>query len=481
MLSASTRDSRGSRPLAAKPGDHSGSRTLLPETFPMASRESGPKPARSSGNSRTRSSKSKLETLHLLDLQRSSVPALVKLLEDLGGDPPPQPNHHDLVIRILLKHTEQGGQVIGHGFLEVLPDGFGFLRSPHYNYQPGPDDIYVSPSQIVRFGLRDGSEIEGPLRPPKNNEKYFALFQVGSIEGMDPEARRRMTPFEELTPRYPTGRLQLETSGGTLANRVIDLLAPMGKGQRALVVAPPKAGKTMLLQGIANGILANHEDVHLIVLLVDERPEEVTDMREAVRSERAEVVASTFDEAPIRHMHAMKMVLGKAKRLVERGKDVVILLDSITRLARASNVDSPSSGKLLSGGLDPTAMQRPKAFFGAARDLDGAGSLTIVATALIDTGSRMDEVIFEEFKGTGNCEIVLDRGLADRRIFPAIDVLKTGTRREELLLTEEDLHRVHVLRKVLAGMPPHEATELLLDKLKRSTSNREFLSSLRAD
>ncbi len=444
----------------------------------MDPQETGSAPAKRRARPKKKNAE-RPQIIHLQDLQRSSVPALIRLLEDMGGDPPPQPNHHDLVMRILLKHTESGGQVAGRGFLEILPDGFGFLRSPCYDYQPSPDDVYVSPSQIVRFGLRDGSEVEGPLRPPKNNEKYFALLQVGAIEGIDPEKRRLMTPFEELRPRYPTERLTLEYPGGPLANRVIDLLAPIGKGQRALIVAPPKAGKTMLLQGIANGILANHEEVRVIVLLIDERPEEVTDMQDAVRSERAEIVASTFDESAARHMHAVKMVQGKARRLVESGADVVVLLDSLTRVARASNVDAPSSGKLLSGGLDPAAMQRPKAFFGSARDVEGAGSLTIVATALVETGSRMDEVIFEELKGTGNCEIVLDRGLADKRVFPAIDVLRTGTRREELLLGHDALGRLHVLRKVLSGLQPQEATELLLDKLKRTKNNAEFLASFR--
>ncbi len=419
--------------------------------------------------------------LHLFDLQQKSITELLALCKQLGAEIPPQPHHNELVLRILTNFSQKGGTVIGLGVLEVLPDGFGFLRSSAYNYNPGPDDIYVSPSQITRFGLKTGSTVEGQLRPPKGNEKYFALLQLRKIEGMDGERRRILPPFSELTPSYPRERLLLETKTEPLSTRMIDLLAPLGKGQRGLIVAPPKAGKTQLLQDIANGIVKNHPETLLFILLIDERPEEVTEMRHAVQGKNAEIVASTFDEPPSKHMHLASMIEGKARRLVEIGKDVVILLDSLTRLARASNVEHPGSGKLLSGGLDAAALQRPKRFFGSARNIEGNGSLTILATTLIETGSRMDEVIFEEFKGTGNMEVVLSRSLAERRIFPAIDVLKTGTRREELLLSPEELKRIWVLRKVLSSLSTEEATELLLDKLRRTPTNAEFLAQLKSE
>ncbi|HYZ85675.1 MAG TPA: transcription termination factor Rho, partial [Bryobacteraceae bacterium] len=361
------------------------------------------------------------------------------------------------------------------GVLECLPDGFGFLRAPEYNYLPGPDDVYVSPSQIRRFDLRTGDTISGQIRPPKEGERYFALIKVDAINFEPPEEARNKIFFDNLTPLYPQNRLKLETLKDNFSGRVMDLLTPIGKGQRGLIVAPPRTGKTMLLQSIANSITHNHSEVSLIVLLIDERPEEVTDMQ---RSVRGEVISSTFDEPATRHVQVAEMVIEKAKRLVEHKKDVVILLDSITRLARAYNTVVPPSGKVLSGGVDSNALQRPKRFFGAARNIEEGGSLTIVATALVDTGSRMDDVIFEEFKGTGNMEIHLDRKLVDKRVFPAIDINKSGTRKEELLMPREELNRVWVLRKVLNPLSPVESMELLLDKLGRTRSNAEFLASM---
>jgi len=359
--------------------------------------------------------------------------------------------------------------------LEILPDGFGFLRSQNYNYLPGPDDIYVSPSQIRRFNLRTGDSISGQIRPPKDNERYFALLKVEAVNYEDPEIARDKILFDNLTPLYPDRRIMLETTADNLSTRVMDLLTPIGSGQRGLIVAQPRTGKTMLLQNIANATASNHKDAYLIVLLIDERPEEVTDMQ---RNVKAEVVSSTFDEPPQRHVQVAEMVIEKAKRLVEHKKDVVILLDSITRLARAYNSVVPPSGKILSGGLDSNALHRPKRFFGAARNVEQGGSLTIIATALIDTGSRMDEVIFEEFKGTGNMEIVLDRKLADRRIFPAIDINKSGTRKEELLILPEDLNRIWILRKLLSPLNPIDAMEFLLDKMQGTKNNADFLASM---
>jgi transcription termination factor Rho len=379
------------------------------------------------------------------------------------------------MFQILQQQAGRNGAIFSKGVLETLPDGFGFMRSPEYNYLPGPDDIYVSPSQIRRFELRTGDTITGQVRPPKEGERYFALVKVESINHEPPENSKNKILFDNLTPLYPEGRLKLETTKDNLSGRVMDLLTPIGRGQRGLIVAPPRTGKTMLLQSIANSITANSPEVFLIVLLIDERPEEVTDMR---RSVKGEVISSTFDEPAARHVQVSEMVIEKAKRLVEHKRDVVILLDSITRLARAYNTIVPPSGKILSGGVDANALQRPKRFFGAARNIEEGGSLTIVATALVETGSRMDDVIFEEFKGTGNMEIILDRKLVDKRTFPAIDIGRSGTRKEELLLSPEDLNRVWVLRKVLSQLPSVEAMELLLDKMGKTKSNSDFLGSM---
>ncbi|MDB4949752.1 MAG: transcription termination factor Rho [Gemmatimonadetes bacterium] len=381
----------------------------------------------------------------------------------------------DLIYRIEQNLLDSDVVLRGEGVLEVLPEGYGFLRSQDWNYLYGPDDIYVSPSQIKRFDLRTGDTVLGQVRPPKEGERYLALLKVERVNGDDPDRAKHRIAFDNLRPRYPDDRVHLESANGDLSMRVMDLIAPLGKGQRGLIVAPPKAGKTILMQKIANAINENHPDVHLIVLLIDERPEEVTDMQENVR---AEVISSTFDEPADRHTQVAEMVLEKAKRLVEHGKDVVILLDSITRLARAYNVTVPHSGKILSGGVDAHALHKPKRFFGAARNIEEGGSLTIVATALVDTGSRMDEVIFEEFKGTGNMELVLDRHIADKRIFPAIDLNKSGTRREDLLLSEMELTRVYLLRNFLSDMPPAEAIDFLLQRMKKTKSNKEFLDSM---
>ena len=381
----------------------------------------------------------------------------------------------DLIFRIEQNLLDSEVVLRGEGVLEVLPEGYGFLRSQDWNYLYGPDDIYVSPSQIKRFDLRTGDTVLGQVRPPKEGERYLALLKVESVNGDDPEGAKLRTVFDNLRPRYPDQRLHLERTNGDMSMRVMDLLAPVGKGQRGLIVAPPKAGKTILMQKIANAITENHPEVHLIVLLIDERPEEVTDMEENVDGE---VISSTFDEPADRHTQVAEMVLEKAKRLVEAGKDVVILLDSITRLARAYNVTIPHSGKILSGGVDANALHKPKRFFGAARNIEDGGSLTIVATALVETGSRMDEVIFEEFKGTGNLELVLDRGISDRRIFPAIDINRSGTRREDLLLEEAELNRVYLLRNFLGDMPAAEAIEFLLKRMTKTENNEEFLASM---
>lgn len=381
----------------------------------------------------------------------------------------------ELIFALLQAQAEQDGLIYGEGVLETLPDGFGFLRAQNYNYLPGPDDIYVSPSQIRRFGLRTGDTVSGQIRPPKEGERYFALLKVEAVNYEDPEDTRDKILFDNLVPLYPDDKVRLETEADNYSNRVMDMLTPLGKGQRGLIVASPRTGKTMLLQAIANSISANHKDVYMIVLLIDERPEEVTDM---ARSVKAEVVSSTFDEPAQRHVQVAEMVIEKAKRLVEHKRDVVILLDSITRLARAYNTVVPPSGKILSGGVDSNALHRPKRFFGAARNIEGGGSLTIIATALVDTGSRMDEVIFEEFKGTGNMEIHLDRKLADRRIFPSIDINRSGTRKEELLLPVEDLNRIWILRKLLSPLNSVDAMEFLLDKLSGTSDNAEFLDSM---
>jgi transcription termination factor Rho len=413
----------------------------------------------------------------IAELKSKSVGELHDLAEELNISNYSGLRKQDLIFRIEQNLLDTDVVLRGEGVLEILPEGYGFLRSQDWNYLYGPDDIYVSPSQIKRFDLRTGDTVLGQVRPPKEGERYLALLKVETVNGDDPENAKHRIAFDNLRPRYPESRIHLEREGGTLSMRVVDLVAPIGMGQRGLIVSPPKAGKTMLLQDVANSITANHPECHLIVLLIDERPEEVTDMEEHVA---AEVISSTFDEPADRHTQVAEMVLEKAKRLVEHGKDVVILLDSITRLARAYNVTVPHSGKILSGGVDANALHKPKRFFGAARNIDEGGSLTIIATALIETGSRMDEVIFEEFKGTGNMELVLDRHIADKRIFPAIELNRSGTRKEELLLSETELNRVYLLRNFLADMPPTEAITFLLDRMKRTETNQEFLDSMAA-
>ncbi len=414
-------------------------------------------------------------TLNINDLKDMSIQKLTQIAKDLNVAGATGMRKQDLIFQILKAQTEQSGFMFSEGVLEVLPDGFGFLRAPDYNYLPGPDDIYVSPSQIRKFDLQTGDTVSGQVRPPKDGERYFALIKVEAVNFESPDQARNKLFFENLTPLYPQERLRLETTPDNLSARVMDLMTPIGKGQRGLIVAPPRTGKTMLLQSIAQSITTNHPEVYLIVLLIDERPEEVTDMQ---RSVRGEVISSTFDEPAQRHVQVAEMVIEKAKRLVEHKKDVVILLDSITRLARAYNTVAPPSGKVLSGGLDSNALQKPKRFFGAARNIEEGGSVTIMATALIDTGSRMDDVIFEEFKGTGNMEIHLDRKLVDKRVFPAIDIIKSGTRKEELLIAKEDLMRIWVLRKVLTPLSPVEAMELLLDKMGKTKNNGEFLNAM---
>ncbi len=383
----------------------------------------------------------------------------------------------ELIFALLQAHIEKNGLIFGEGTLEILPDGFGFLRAPNSNYLPGPDDIYVSPSQIRRFNLRTGDTVSGQIRQPKESERYFALLKVEAINYEDPEVAREKILFDNLTPLYPDQKINLESDPENFSTRIMDLMTPIGFGQRGLIVSPPRSGKTMLLQFIANSITTNHKDIVLFVLLIDERPEEVTDME---RSVNGEVISSTFDEPAERHVQVAEMVIDKAKRLVEHKKDVVILLDSITRLARAYNSVVPPSGKILSGGVDSNALQRPKRFFGAARNIEEGGSLTIIATALIDTGSRMDEVIFEEFKGTGNMELQLDRRLSDKRLFPAIDIKKSGTRKEELLLDQETLNRTWILRKLLSSLSPVDSLEFLLEKMNGSTDNKKFLSAMNA-
>jgi transcription termination factor Rho len=413
--------------------------------------------------------------LNLTEIKRKNIQSLIRIAQEYGIEGASSMRKQDLIFSILQSHAERNGIIYGEGVLEILTDGFGFLRTQEYNYLPGPDDIYVSPSQIRRFNLRTGDTVSGQVRPPKDNERYFALLKVESINYEPPEVAKEKILFDNLTPIYPNQKIKLETAPDNFSTRVMDMLTPIGFGQRGLIVAPPRTGKTMLLQNIANAIARNHPEAYLIVLLIDERPEEVTDME---RNVRAEVVSSTFDEPAQRHVQVAEMVIEKAKRLVEHKRDVVILLDSITRLARAYNTVVPPSGKILSGGLDSNALHRPKRFFGAARNIEEGGSLTIVATALIDTGSRMDEVIFEEFKGTGNMEIVLDRRLADRRIFPAIDINKSGTRKEELLLPPKDLNRIWILRKLLSPLNPVDAMEFLLDKMAGTRNNAEFLASM---
>jgi transcription termination factor Rho len=413
--------------------------------------------------------------MNLKELKEKRINELITLANELSIEGASGMRKQDLIFALLQAELEKNGQIYGEGVLEILPDGFGFLRAPDYNYLPGPDDIYISPSQIRRFNLRTGDTVSGQIRPPKESERYFALLKVESVNFEDPEEARNKILFDNLTPLYPQEKFVLETTQDVLSARIMDLLTPIGKGQRGLIVSPPRAGKTILLQTIANSITKNHEEVILIVLLIDERPEEVTDMQ---RSVRGEVISSTFDEPAQRHVQVAEMVIEKAKRLVEHKKDVVILLDSITRLARAYNTVVPPSGKVLSGGVDSNALHRPKRFFGAARKMEDGGSLTIVATALIDTGSRMDEVIFEEFKGTGNMELYLDRKLSDRRVFPAIDINRSGTRKEELLLNPDDINRIWILRKVLQPLSTIDAMEFLHEKIKDTKNNADFLASM---
>ena len=432
-------------------------------------------PAQPNGSDAARPQTKPAQTLNINDLKDLSIQKLTQIAKDLNVAGATGMRKQDLIFQILKAQTELSGFMFSEGVLEVLPDGFGFLRAPDYNYLPGPDDIYVSPSQIRKFDLQTGDTVSGQVRPPKDGERYFALIKVEAVNFEAPDQARNKLFFENLTPLYPQERVRLETSAENLSARVMDLMTPIGKGQRGLIVAPPRTGKTMLLQNIAQSITTNHPEIYLIVLLIDERPEEVTDMQ---RSVRGEVISSTFDEPAQRHVQVAEMVIEKAKRLVEHKKDVVILLDSITRLARAYNTVAPPSGKVLSGGLDSNALQKPKRFFGAARNIEEGGSITIMSTALIDTGSRMDDVIFEEFKGTGNMEIHLDRKLVDKRVFPAIDIIKSGTRKEELLIPKDDLNRIWVLRKVLTPLSPVEAMELLLDKMGKTKSNAEFLAAM---
>lgn len=408
-------------------------------------------------------------------LARMTITELLQVAKDLKVDSSSGLRKQELIAKVLESQARQSGVITDEGTLEILPDGFGFLRSPNNNYLPGPDDIYVSPSQIKKFCMRKGDTVSGQVRPPKDQERFFALLQVHSINGQDTENIRERSLFDNLIPIYPERRLNLETKKDELTTRVLDLVSPIGMGQRCLINSPPKAGKTIMLQKIANAIFVNHPQVYQIALLIDERPEEVTDFRNNVK---AEVLASTFDEPSERHVQVAEMVIEKAKRLVENGKEVLILLDSITRLARAYNTIQPSSGRVLSGGLDSNALQRPKRFFGAARNTQEGGSLTIVATALVETGSRMDDVIFEEFKGTGNSEVFLDRKLAEKRVFPAIDINRSGTRKEELLLNDDELNKIWILRKVLASLSSSEAMELLLEKLSATKSNKDFLKAM---
>jgi transcription termination factor Rho len=416
--------------------------------------------------------------IHLTELQKMTMPQLIRAAKSEGVVEFTGLKKQDLIFKILKERVKQNGLMFGEGTLEVLPDGFGFLRSPDYNYLPCPDDIYVSPSQIRRFGLKTGAIVAGQIRPPKENERYFALLRVEAINYEDPDKLSEKVGFDDLTALHPMGRLILENGADEINMRVVDLVSPIGMGQRGLIVAPPRTGKTILLQKIANSILANHESAYVMVLLIDERPEEVTDMERSVKGPTAEVISSTFDEPASRHIQVAEMVIEKAKRMVEFGRDVVILLDSITRLARAYNTEAPHSGKILTGGIDASALQKPKRFFGAARKIEEAGSLTILATALVETGSRMDDVIFEEFKGTGNMELHLDRRLVDKRVWPAIDVNRSGTRREELLMDPEELRRVWILRRVLNDMNPVEAMELLTGRMRKTKTNAEFLMSM---
>ncbi|MBI4650561.1 transcription termination factor Rho [Candidatus Desantisbacteria bacterium] len=415
------------------------------------------------------------ENLDIGVLQKKTISFLTKIAQGFNIEGISGLRKQELIFKILQAQTEKTGLIFGEGVLEVLPDGYGFLRATNYNYLPGPDDIYVSPSQIRKFGLRTGDTVSGQIRPPKENERYFALLRVEAVNFENPDLGRTKVLFDNLTPLYPQEKINLEIDPKDMSTRIIDMLTPIGKGQRGLIVAPPRTGKTVLLQKIANSITANHPEIVLIVLLIDERPEEVTDMQ---RSVKGEVISSTFDEPASRHVQVSEMVIEKAKRLVEHQKDVVILLDSITRLARAYNTIVPPSGKVLSGGVDSNALQRPKRFFGAARNIEEGGSITIIATALVDTGSRMDDVIFEEFKGTGNMEIILDRRLVDKRTFPAIDINRSGTRKEELLIPADDLNKIWIMRKVLNTMGVVESMELLIEKLSKTKNNKAFMKSI---
>jgi transcription termination factor Rho len=436
-----------------------------PEPAPEAEASEPPPPTENDIRKATR----------ITDLKRMTIAQLQQIAQNEQMEGTAGMKKQDLIFKILEHRLQKDGLMYGEGVLEVLPDGFGFLRSPDYSYLPCPDDIYISPSQIRRFGMRTGTTVSGLIRKPKDNERYFALLRVEAINFEEPDEQKKVEQFDDLTPYYPQERFILETGSNDIEMRIVDLISPIGKGQRGLIVAAPRTGKTILLQKIANSLMQNHPDIYLIVLLIDERPEEVTDMERTVNGE---VISSTFDEPASRHIQVSEMVIEKAKRLVEYKRDVVILLDSITRLGRAYNTEAPHSGRILSGGIDASALQKPKRFFGAARSIEEGGSLTIMATALIETGSRMDEVIFEEFKGTGNMELVLDRRLSDRRIFPSIDVNRSGTRKEELLLSPEELNRVWVLRKVLNEMNPLEAMELLIGQMRKTKSNAEFLLSM---
>ena len=466
-----TKTTTSRRPRADKPADEEDGFTAAEDNgSDNEVREAAPPaPAKTDGKGD--------DTLNLAGLKEMSISELTHIAKEMGIEGATGLRKQELIFKVLAAQTEKSGLIFSEGVLETLPDGFGFLRAPEYNYLPGPDDIYVSPSQIRKFDLRTGDTVSGQIRPPKEGERYFALIKVEAINFEAPEQAREKVFFDNLTPLYPDEQLKMEidTDPDKIAARVIDLVTPIGKGQRALIVAPPRTGKTMLLQTIANSVTENHPEVTLIVLLIDERPEEVTDMQ---RSVNGEVISSTFDEPPTRHVQVADMVIEKAKRLVEHKRDVVILLDSITRLARAHNAVVPPSGKILSGGIDSNALQRPKRFFGAARNIEEGGSLTIIATALIDTGSRMDDVIFEEFKGTGNSEIHLDRKLSDKRLFPAIDLQRSGTRKEELLIDKENLNRIWVMRRVLNPLSPVEQMEVVLERLSKTKTNAEFLASM---
>lgn len=469
-----TKTTQTRRPKAAKAADDDATVSMSEEIESTKDEAIEGKPVPSNGKA---NGKADDTNLNLAGLKDMSISELTHIAKAMGIEGATGLRKQELIFKVLAAQTEKSGLIFSEGVLETLPDGFGFLRAPEYNYLPGPDDIYVSPSQIRKFDLRTGDTVSGQIRPPKEGERYFALIKVEAINFEAPEQAREKVFFDNLTPLYPDEQLkmEIETDPDKVSARVIDLVTPIGKGQRALIVAPPRTGKTMLLQTIANSVTENHPEVSLIVLLIDERPEEVTDMQ---RSVRGEVISSTFDEPPTRHVQVADMVIEKAKRLVEHKRDVVILLDSITRLARAHNAVVPPSGKILSGGIDSNALQRPKRFFGAARNIEEGGSLTIIATALIDTGSRMDDVIFEEFKGTGNSEIHLDRKLSDKRLFPAIDLQRSGTRKEELLIDKENLNRIWVMRRVLNPLSPVEQMEVVLERLSKTKTNAEFLASM---